>query len=143
MFIVRHKSTNFDGTAPVLQYGKQRCTCGPCLSNLTQSNLGYGGFNVSIDPSFSATILTFLKNYGVIYAVPNIRGGGEFGEEWHLAGCREKKVGCSDRQSSSSHLNPVQKSNCFDDFIAATYVAFSASYHMFYGLMLFRPVIIL
>ncbi|KDR74502.1 hypothetical protein GALMADRAFT_70906 [Galerina marginata CBS 339.88] len=83
MFIVRHKSTKFDGTAPVIQYG-------------------YGGFSISIDPFFSATILTFLQKYGVVFALPNIRGGGEFGEDWHLAGCREKK------------------GNCFDDFIAAT-----------------------
>ncbi|CAA7259570.1 unnamed protein product [Cyclocybe aegerita] len=83
MFVVRHKSTKFDGTAPALQYG-------------------YGGFSISIDPFFSATILTFLQKYGAVLAVPNIRGGGEFGEEWHKAGSREKK------------------GNCFDDFIAAT-----------------------
>lgn len=50
-------------------------------------------------------MLTFLKAYDAILAVPNIRGGGEFGEEWHLAGTRERKV------------------NCFDDFIAASYVS--------------------
>ncbi|KAF8966430.1 prolyl oligopeptidase [Flammula alnicola] len=83
MFIVRHKSTRFDGTAPALQYG-------------------YGGFSISVDPFFSATILTFIQKYGAVFAVPNIRGGGEFGEVWHKAGCREQKV------------------NCFDDFIAAT-----------------------
>ncbi|OBZ71845.1 Prolyl endopeptidase [Grifola frondosa] len=83
MFIVRHKDTKFDGTAPALQYG-------------------YGGFTISINPFFSASILTWMQKYGAILAVPNIRGGGEFGEEWHLAGTRERKV------------------NCFDDFIAAT-----------------------
>ncbi|KAJ2925832.1 hypothetical protein H1R20_g11259, partial [Candolleomyces eurysporus] len=83
MFIVRHKDTPFDGTAPAIQYG-------------------YGGFSISIDPAFSPVMLTFLKSYGAIYAVANIRGGGEFGEEWHKAGYREKKH------------------NCFDDFIAAT-----------------------
>ncbi|KAG6888631.1 hypothetical protein C0995_006875 [Termitomyces sp. Mi166 len=72
MFIVRHKSTPFDGTAPAIQYG-------------------YGGFSISIDPFFSPTILTFLKTYGAILAVPNIRGGAEFGEDWHKAGTREKK----------------------------------------------------
>ncbi|TBU27685.1 prolyl oligopeptidase [Dichomitus squalens] len=83
MFIVRHKDTKFDGTAPALQYG-------------------YGGFTISIDPFFSPAILTWMQKYGAILAVANIRGGGEFGEEWHLAGTRERKV------------------NCFDDFIAAT-----------------------
>ncbi|KAH9963773.1 prolyl oligopeptidase [Russula dissimulans] len=83
MFIVRHKSTKFDGTAPAIQYG-------------------YGGFTISVDPFFSATILKFLQIYGAILAVPNIRGGGEFGEAWHQSGIREKKV------------------NGLDDFIAAT-----------------------
>ncbi|KAJ3553954.1 hypothetical protein NM688_g3348 [Phlebia brevispora] len=83
MFIVRHRKTEFDGTAPAIQYG-------------------YGGFTIPIDPFFSSTMLTFLQRYGAILAVPNIRGGGEFGEEWHLAGTRERKV------------------NCFDDFIAAS-----------------------
>ncbi|KIL67398.1 hypothetical protein M378DRAFT_74086 [Amanita muscaria Koide BX008] len=83
MFIVRHKSTKFNGTAPAIQYG-------------------YGGFNVSIDPFFSPTLLTFLQKYGAILAVPNIRGGGEFGETWHSAGVRENRV------------------KVFDDFIAAT-----------------------
>ncbi|PFH50576.1 hypothetical protein AMATHDRAFT_193040 [Amanita thiersii Skay4041] len=83
MFIVRHKGTKFDGTAPAIQYG-------------------YGGFNISIDPFFSPTIMTFLQKYGAILAVPNIRGGGEFGETWHSQGIREKKP------------------NVFDDFIAAT-----------------------
>ncbi|EGN96818.1 hypothetical protein SERLA73DRAFT_124603 [Serpula lacrymans var. lacrymans S7.3] len=83
MFIVRHESTKLDGTAPAIQYG-------------------YGGFSISIDPFFSPAILTFLKRYGAILAVPNIRGGGEFGEDWHVAGTREQKI------------------NVFNDFIAAT-----------------------
>jgi len=54
---------------------------------------GYGGFGISIDPFFSSTILTFLQHYGAILAVPNIRGGNEFGEDWHNAGTKERKVG--------------------------------------------------
>lgn len=57
--------------------------------------VGYGGFNISIDPFFSPTLLTFLQSYGAILAVPSIRGGSEFGEEWHKAGIREKKVSAS------------------------------------------------
>ncbi|KAH8829968.1 prolyl oligopeptidase [Flagelloscypha sp. PMI_526] len=83
MFIVRHKSTPLDGTAPAIQYG-------------------YGGFSISINPSFSSTILTLCQKFGFVYASVNIRGGNEFGEEWHLAGTKERKA------------------NCFDDFIYAT-----------------------
>jgi len=61
---------------------------------------GYGGFSVNITPSFSISNLVFLENGGV-YAVPNLRGGGEYGDEWHNAGIKMKKQ------------------NVFDDFIAA------------------------
>jgi hypothetical protein len=54
--------------------------------------VGYGGFSISIDPFFSSTILTFMQKYGMVLAVPSIRGGGEFGESWHQGGCREQKV---------------------------------------------------
>jgi len=60
----------------------------------------YGGFNVSQTPGFSATRYVFLEKGGIV-AIPNLRGGGEYGEEWHKAGMREKKQ------------------NVFDDFIAA------------------------
>ncbi len=61
---------------------------------------GYGGFNISLTPSFSITNSVWLEQGG-IYAVPNLRGGGEYGKKWHIAGTK------------------LQKQNVFDDFIAA------------------------
>ena len=61
---------------------------------------GYGGFNVSLNPGFSSLRIPFLENGG-IYAQVNLRGGGEYGEEWHLAGTK------------------MNKQNVFDDFIGA------------------------
>ena len=61
---------------------------------------GYGGFSISLTPSFSPANLVWMEMGGV-YAVPNLRGGGEYGQEWHLAGTKERKQ------------------NVFDDFIAA------------------------
>ena len=61
---------------------------------------GYGGFDISLTPTFSPSNLVWMEMGGV-YAVPNLRGGGEYGEEWHLAGTKGRKQ------------------NVFDDFIAA------------------------
>ena len=81
MFITHKKGLRLDGSNPTYLYG-------------------YGGFNISLTPSFSVAMLVWLERGGV-YAVPNLRGGGEYGEEWHQAGMHEKKQ------------------NVFDDFIAA------------------------
>lgn len=70
---------------------------------------GYGGFNVSLTPAFSTATVVLLEQGGV-YAVPNLRGGGEYGEKWHLAGTK------------------LQKQNVFDDFIAAAKYLISNNY---------------
>ena len=81
MIITRKKSVEYNGKNPTLLYG-------------------YGGFNISLRPSFSIANAVWMEQGG-IYAVPNLRGGGEYGKAWHNAGTQQ------------------QKQNVFDDFIAA------------------------
>ncbi|MBW4423974.1 MAG: prolyl oligopeptidase family serine peptidase [Nostoc desertorum CM1-VF14] len=81
MFITHKKGIKLDGNNPTYLYA-------------------YGGFNASMTPGFSVSLLVWMEMGGV-YAMPNIRGGGEYGEEWHQAGIKDKKQ------------------NVFDDFIGA------------------------
>lgn len=81
MFVVHKKGLKLDGSNPTYLYG-------------------YGGFNVNLSPSFSISRMVLLEK-GFVFAMPSLRGGGEFGEDWHKAGMKEKKQ------------------NVFDDFIAA------------------------
>jgi prolyl oligopeptidase len=81
MMITYKKGTPLNGKNPTILYG-------------------YGGFNISLTPEFRITNALWLE-MGGIYAVPNIRGGGEYGEKWHMAGTK------------------MNKQNVFDDFIAA------------------------
>jgi len=81
MFITHKKGLKLDGKNPTYLYG-------------------YGGFNISLTPSFALTMIAWMEQGGV-YAVPNLRGGGEYGEEWHQGGTK------------------LNKQNVFNDFIAA------------------------
>ncbi len=81
MFITYKKGINLDGSNPTLLYG-------------------YGGFDIAETPAFSVSILTWMEMGGV-YALANLRGGSEYGKEWHEAGMK------------------LKKQNVFDDFIAA------------------------
>ena len=90
MIITHKKGIELNGKNPTLLYG-------------------YGGFSVSLTPAFSTSNIILLEQGG-IYAVPNLRGGGEYGEKWHLAGTK------------------MQKQNVFDDFIAAAEYLISNNY---------------
>ena len=90
MIITHKKGINLDGKNPTILYG-------------------YGGFNISLNPIFSVANAVWLDQGG-IYAVPNLRGGGEYGKDWHIAGTQ------------------MNKQNVFDDFIAAAEYLISEKY---------------
>jgi prolyl oligopeptidase len=90
MFIAHKKGLKLEGNTPTILYG-------------------YGGFDISLTPAFSVTVLAWMEAGGV-YAVPNLRGGGEYGRAWHEAGTKERKQ------------------NVFDDFIAAAEWLFANKY---------------
>ena len=90
MFVIHRRGITLDGQNPTLLYG-------------------YGGFGISLTPSFSVRTLAWLE-LGGIYAVPNLRGGGEYGEDWHQAGTK------------------LTKQTVFDDFIAAATWLIAAGY---------------
>ena len=81
MMITHKKGIELNGKNPTMLYG-------------------YGGFNISLTPSFS-TVNAFWLEQGGVYAIPNLRGGGEYGKRWHTAGTQ------------------LNKQNVFDDFISA------------------------
>ncbi len=99
MFISHKKGVKLDGATPTILYG-------------------YGGFDISLTPSFSVGNLAWMEAGG-IYALPNLRGGGEYGKAWHDAGTKEKKQ------------------NVFDDFIAAAEWLFANKYTSREKLILF------
>ena len=90
MIITHKKGLELDGKNPTILYG-------------------YGGFNISLTPGFSVTNILWME-YGGVYAVPNIRGGGEYGKSWHIAGTQ------------------LNKQNVFDDFISAAEFLISEKY---------------
>lgn len=82
MFIISKKGLELDGSNPTILYG-------------------YGGFNISLPPSFSVARVAWMQHFNGVYAVANLRGGGEYGESWYKQGVL------------------LKKKNCFDDFISA------------------------
>lgn len=97
--------TASDGTqVPMFFVQKKGASSGPRPTLL----YAYGGFNISITPAFSPFWISFMDTFGGILCIPNIRGGGEFGDEWHRQGILEKKQrGLDDFQEAAKFL--IQK----------------------------------
>lgn len=95
MTVIRHPETTLDGTAATLLYG-------------------YGGFNISLSPGFSASIAEWVRSGG-IYVQANLRGGGEFGEAWYNAGRKENKqnvfddyIACAEHLIAGKYTSPAR-----------------------------------
>ncbi|KAM7256722.1 hypothetical protein ACFE04_012463 [Oxalis oulophora] len=91
MFIVARKNIKLDGSHPCLLFG-------------------YGGFNISLTPFFSVSRIILVRHLGAVFCMANIRGGGEYGEQWHKSGSLAKKQ------------------NCFNDFISVSEYLVSSGY---------------
>lgn len=94
MFVIAKKGIQLDGSHPALLYG-------------------YGGFNISITPSFSISRVVLMRHIGAVVAVANLRGGGEYGEDWHKAGSLARKQNvfddfhcCAERLVSEGYTQP-------------------------------------
>ena len=80
-----------DGTKVPMFVISAKETPSPPASPVPVHLYGYGGFNISLSPSFAVSRLIWLQQFKGIYVVANIRGGGEFGEDWHKGGVKDKK----------------------------------------------------
>jgi len=80
-----------DGTKVPYFVNRAKRFAGPDAGPRPALLYGYGGFNISLNPSFSSLRLQYLQNFGGVHVIANIRGGGEFGNEWHKGGALKHK----------------------------------------------------